>query len=329
MAVSATERIVNLALFLASAHRPVSAAEIAASVAGYSAGQKPDAFARMFERDKDDLRRAGLAIAIDRSGEVERYLFDASATYAGEVDLTPVEAVELRAAAAAMLADPSFPYTDDLRTAIAKVVASAGLPMGSSSAILASASADETPEAQAGIVSDLTRAIESRKRVRFAYTGAEGRHSEREVEPWGLFARDGRWYAVAWDPAASGERVFAVSRMRDVAVNALRPKTPDFERPEGFDVAGWMLMPFQYGPAARDAVLRLAGPAARRATALTGGQGALTAEGASCVWRVKVADESLLARWIVENGPGISVIEPASLRETLAEGLRKVVALHG
>jgi len=329
MAISATERIVNLALFLASAHRPVSATEIAASVAGYSPDQKPEAFARMFERDKEDLRRAGLVITIDRSGDAERYVFDPAETYAGEVDLTPVEAVELRAAAAAMLSDSSFPYTEDLRMAIAKVVAGAGTRMGSSSAILPSASADESPEAQAEIVAELTRAVESHKRVRFSYTGAQGRLSEREVEPWGLFARDGRWYAVAWDPAAEGERIFAVARMRDVAVNAQRPKTPDFEPPVDFDVASCMLMPFQYGPKTRDAVLHLAGPAGRRAPAITAGQGTLTSDGGACFWRVPVADETLLARWIVENGPGITVVEPASLRETLAAGLQRVAASHG
>jgi len=86
MAVSATERIVNLALFLASAHRPVSATEISLSVAGYPRDQNEAAFNRMFERDKDDLRAAGLVITIDRSGDVESYRFDPDATYADAVE---------------------------------------------------------------------------------------------------------------------------------------------------------------------------------------------------------------------------------------------------
>lgn len=326
--ISPAERIVNLALFLASAAKPVSATEIAAGVPGYSAEQKPDAFARMFERDKEDLRRAGLVITVEKE-DVERYAFDPEATYADEVDLDPVEAMELRAAAAAMLADASFPYTSDLRTAIAKVVAGSNRAIGGSTAVVGSVSADETPEAQAGTVADLTHAIESRKNVRFAYTGAQGKGSEREVQPWGLFARDGRWYLVAWDPTAAGERVFAVARMRDVAVNTQKPKSPDFERPAGFDVAAWMLMPFQYGPMTVEATLHFTGAAARRASSLTAGQGSLTMDGAEAVWRVPVADENLLARWIVENGPGISVVSPDSLRDVLVTGLREVVARHG
>lgn len=328
MGTSPTERIVNLALFLASSRHPVSATEIAAGVPGYSASQKPDAFARMFERDKEDLRRAGIVITVEKT-DVERYRFEPAETYADEVDLDPVEAMELRAAAAAMLADPSFPYTEDLRTAVAKVVAGANRRVGSSSAIVGSASADESPEAQADTVAELTGAIERSKRVRFSYTGAEGKRSEREVEPWGLFARDGRWYAVAWDAAAAGERVFAVSRMRDVVVNPSKPKSPDFERPAGFNVAEWMVMPFQYGPRTVEARLRFTGAAARRASALASGQGRLETSGTDVIWTVPVADESLLARWIVEHGPGIAVIEPSALKDALAEGLAKVVSIHG
>jgi predicted DNA-binding transcriptional regulator YafY len=330
MTATATERIVNLALFLASAHRPVSASEIAASVAGYPAGQADAAFNRMFERDKDDLRQAGLVITIDRADEVERYRFDPDATFSETVELTPVEATQLRAASAAMLADASFPYTADLRAAVAKVVAAAGISGGESTAILASASADESPQAQGAAVAELTRAVANRKRVRFSYTGAGGRRSRRDVEPWGLFARDGRWYLVANDPAVASERVFAVTRMEDAAIEASRPKTPDFERPTGFDVTRFMLMPFQFGEHVHDAVLRLTGQAARRAVALAAGQGSLTqAAGDAVVWRVPVASDTLLASWIVENGPGIEAVAPDSLRETLAAGLRRVVELHG
>lgn len=330
MSVSASERIVNLALYLASARHPVSAREIATEVAGYPHGQSIVAFGRMFERDKDDLRRSGFVIEVDRSDETERYRFDPDATFSGTVQLGPVETVELRAAAAAMLADPSFPYTDDLRLALAKITAAAEGPIGSASAIGASMSADEDPVAQGAAVAELTDAIAARKRASFSYTGATGRVSRRRVEPWGLFARDGRWYLVAMDPEADGTRVFAITRIGDLEIESSRPKSPDFDRPSDFDVRTWMLMPFQYGAQTHEAVLRLTGAAARRAAALASGQGSLSrsADG-SVIWRVPVSDETLLAGWIASNGPGIHVVAPPSLRDALESGLRRVVALHG
>jgi proteasome accessory factor B len=327
--VDATERIVNLAFYLAAAREPVSAAQIKSSVAGYSADQSTEAFGRMFERDKDDLRAAGLVIRLDRSGDGERYLLDEGATFAEAVGLLPLEAVELRTAAAAMLADESFPFTEDLRPAIAKVVASTQSPAGHAEAILQSSSADESPREQGAAVAELTQAVADRKCVAFAYTGASGRRSRREVEPWGLFARDGRWYLVASDPEVADVRVFAVPRMEDVAV-APRPKSPDFEPPADFDVARYMLMPFQYGPKVMDAVVRLTGPAAHRAAALTAGQGSLSADtDGAYLWRVPVADPVLFARWVAAAGPGVRVAGPKDLADAVREGLEEVVRLHG
>jgi proteasome accessory factor B len=326
--VDATERIVNLAFYLAAAHRPVSASEISSHIAGYPPGQTPEAFGRMFERDKEDLRAAGLVVILDRSGDVERYRLDEGATFAETVALTAVEAVELRTAAAAMLADESFPFTDDLRPAIAKIVAAAQTPAGHAGAVLASASADEAPEAQGAAVAELAAAVAGRKKVRFGYTGAQGRESQRDVEPWGLFARDGRWYLVAFDPQGDGVRIFAVSRIRGLSA-APRPKTPDFDSPTDFNVAGYMLMPFQYGPRAVDATLRFTGPAALRAQALVADQGDLRPEAdGAYTWTVPVASEELLARWVVANGPGIEAVAPPSLAARVREGLAEVIRIH-
>jgi proteasome accessory factor B len=329
MGVSPSERIVNLALYLASARRPVSAREIAAAVAGYSPSQNDAAFGRMFERDKDELRHAGFVIELDRSDETERYRFDADATFADTVELGPVEAVELRAAAAAMLADPSYPYPEDLRLALAKITAATDAGIGASPMVRSALSADEDSSAQGAAVAELTGAVSARKRASFSYTGAEGKVSGRTVEPWGLFARDGRWYLVARDPAAEGVRVFAVARIAGLSIDGSRPKTPDFDTPAGFDVRTWMLMPFQYGPQAGEATLRLSGSAAHRAASLVAGQGSLSGPaGGPYTWRVPFADETLLAHWVADNGPGIEVVAPDSLRVTLVSGLRKAVEQH-
>jgi predicted DNA-binding transcriptional regulator YafY len=283
----------------------------------------------MFERDKEDLRAAGLVILIDRSGAVERYRLDEGATYAETIGLTPIEAVELRTAAAAMLADDSFPFADDLRPAIAKIVAATHSPAGHAGAIVPSASSDESPEAQGAAVSVLTGAVADRKRISFGYTGAQGRVSERDVEPWGLFARDGRWYLVAFDIAADDVRVFAVPRMTGTVV-APRPKTPDFAPPADFDVSRYMVMPFQFGPRAIEATVRLAGPAARRAAALTAGQGVLSRDADDAlIWRVPVASPDLFARWVVSAGAGVTLVGPPELAARLRAGLEEVVRLHG
>jgi predicted DNA-binding transcriptional regulator YafY len=326
----ASERIVNLAIHLAAAKRPVSAEEVRANVAGYAGDQDDAAFGRMFERDKEQLRHAGLVLTVDRAEGSERYRLDAAATYAGPVELDPREAMELRVAGSAMLADPSFPYPDDLRFALAKLMARSSALDMSAAPVASALTADEDPLEQGRMVARLTAAVGARKRVTFEYTAVDGARSSRDTEPWGLFARDGRWYLVARDLAADAARVFAVSRMRETTVNEARPKAADFERPKDFDVRDFMVMPFQYGSARTEALLRFTGDAARRAQALAQGQGALAplADG-SVEWRIGIADPRRLAQWVADAGPGIRIVEPASARELLRAGLRDVEAAHG
>lgn len=325
----AGERIVNLALYLAAARRPVTAEQIRTDVGGYGEDQEPAAFARMFERDKDELRRAGLVIAVDSSEGTEAYRLDADATYSGRLELDRREVVELRAAGAAALGDPSFPFRADLRYALAKVVAASDTPDLPVAPPAGALSADEDPEAQGAAAAVLAIAVTNRKRVTFSYTGVGGKRSERTVEPWGLFARDGRWYLVARDPEVDAPRVFAVARVEGLTVEEARPKTPDFERPADFDVNRWMLAPFQYGPHRTEGVVRLSGPAAARAEALAAGQGALEPqEDGTVLWRVGVADPQLFARWAADAAPGVAILEPSEARQALLAGLRKAVEAH-
>ena len=209
----------NLALYLANATTPVSAEEIRTEVIGYSADQADDAFKRQFERDKDDLRASGFVILTDPENE-GYYHLDRSATFARPLDLTPQEAAAVRAAASALVDDPSFPFTEDLRLAIAKI--SSAVESGDVPA--AARLADEDPDQQGAVVAELVAAAGACKSVEFGYTNSHGISAPHEVEPYGLFLHDGRWYLVGRDIAKDEERTYTVARMSDIAVNRARPK---------------------------------------------------------------------------------------------------------
>jgi proteasome accessory factor B len=323
------ERLVNLALFLDAAREPVSAAQVQAQVAGYPSGQTETAFLRMFERDKEDLLSAGLVLEVVRSGDTERYRLDREATFSGELALEPEEAVLLRTAGAAMLGDPSFPFAQDLRMALAKITAASG-DYDEPAAPVISLLADESPAVQAEAVAALARALSARKLVSFGYTNLEGRRAGRQVEPLGVFAREGRWYLVGHDRDADGMRVFAVARMTDLVANTVKPKSPDFEARGDFDIREWMALPFQWGPGRVATLLRFSGPVASRARGLASGQGTLeTQADGTVLWRVGASDPRALAAWAIANGPGIQVLEPDEVRDALSAGLQRVVSAHG
>jgi predicted DNA-binding transcriptional regulator YafY len=323
----AVERLLNLALYLADAPEPVTAERIRADVHGYSSDQDQAAFLRMFERDKDQLRAAGFLLLGDEAGE---YVLDRARTFASPIDLTAEETAAVRAAATAMLSDPSFPYRDDLRLALAKI--SSGVDTDAVPA--AARLADEDPARQGAVVAALSSAASRGKRARFSYTNSYGDSAPHEVEPYGLFLHDGRWYLVGRDTARDEARTYAVARIEEPSVDTARPATPDFERPADFDVRSFVRLPFQYGlPADQfDAELRFDAGAAWRAESLAAGQGSLAqADDGSgdALWHVRAASLPRLLRFAIENGPGIRVTSPASAGPALRDGLEEVIRAHG
>lgn len=315
------ERLVNLAMYLAAAREPVPGERIRTEVLGYGSDQDEAAFLRMFERDKEDLRSAGLAIVSDARG---RYRLDAAATYATELELAPPEAATVRAAAAALIGDSSFPFADDLRLALAKI-GTADDPEAPTMARIA----DESPAEQGALAARLAGAVTARKRVDFSYTNSLGRTAPHQVEPYGMFVRDGRWYLVGRDTARNEVRTYTVSRMREVQVDRARPKQPDFERPADFDVSTFIRLPFHFGPADLEVVLRFEPDTAWRVPSLTCGHGTTTTDAdGSVLWTTVVRNPRRLACWTIEHGPGIHIVSPPDLAESLHTMLLTVASLH-
>jgi predicted DNA-binding transcriptional regulator YafY len=75
--------------------------------------------------------------------------------------------------------------------------------------------------------------------VTFRYRPAStGYARTRDVDPYGLFYREGSWLLVGHCHLRHDVRSFRLDRMSDLAV-APKPKTPDFERPANFDVRAY------------------------------------------------------------------------------------------
>lgn len=321
------ERLINLALLLAATPRHVTAEQCRAAGIGYPENQDDVAFIRMFERDKDSLRAAGLVIdvAADPDTDVEAYRLDAEATFARPIELSAEEVSSLRAVAAALADDPSFPFHEDLALALGKLGAAGHDRPMATTQLAGSADPEIAPH-----VAALAEAVRMRKAVTFDYTNSNGASRRRHVDPYGLFFREGQWYLTGHDADRNDIRTYAVERVETLDVNPQRPRTPDFERPAGFDVGEQERLPFQYGPAMREVRIRFEPDLAWRAERLSRGHGTIEplADG-SAVWTVDAADLDRLASWIVDEGPGLHAVEPPELLAALGDGLRRVVAAHG
>ena len=101
MATSKVERLVNLVIALLSTRGYISAEKIRSSVAGYSDNPSAEAFSRMFERDKNELRDLGIPLEVGRASAwdpTEGYRINRDAYSLAPVDLTPDEAAAVAVA---------------------------------------------------------------------------------------------------------------------------------------------------------------------------------------------------------------------------------------
>ncbi len=202
-----TERLLSVVVCLLSSHRYLTAEQIRAAVPGYP--ESFEAFKRMFERDKDELRELGIPLETGTNSALDDeagYRISRQDYVLPEIRLGPDEAAVIGLAARvwrrAELAGAAAGALLKLRAA--GIETQDSLQPGIEPR-LATTEAAFTP---------LWEAVRDKRPVSFAYQAA-GRSSaqRRQLEPWGVVNRHGRWYVVGHDTDRDGERVFRLSRI--------------------------------------------------------------------------------------------------------------------
>ena len=222
MAAKRAERLVNLVIALLSTRQYVTAARIRATVPGYEADDGSDradeAFKRMFERDKAELREMGVPLETGRTSafDTEDGYRIARADYElPEIRLTGEEAaavgLALRLWESAQLAGAAHSALVKLKAAGVDVDSSRAIPL--------------QPRLDAGepAFEPCYAAARDRRALEFDYQRPdEDAPARRHVQPWGVVAWHGRWYLVGLD----------LDRRRRAGLPALpRRRQPQGHRP--------------------------------------------------------------------------------------------------
>jgi proteasome accessory factor B len=312
-----TERLLSLVVCLLSASRYLTAAQIREAVPGYP--ESFEAFKRMFERDKDELRELGIPLETgvnSASDDEPGYRISRQAYMLPEIRLEPDEAAVLGLAARvwrrAELAGAAEGALLKLRAA--GVEAEDTTRQGIEPRL-------QTDEAA---FAPLWQAVRDRRAVSFSYRGAgQSQARQRRLEPWGVVNRNGRWYITGQDTDRGEQRVFRLSRI-DGAVSFTGPAGA-VQVPADADVRGavraWDFEP----PAQRTGVLAVrsgAGHGLRRH--------AVSAEpaqqpGWDTLW-VPYSDNGWWSEHLASFGADVIVIEPADLRDAVIGRLQGVLA---
>ena len=249
-----SKRLLDLVMILLGARTPVTYREIREQFAGYQT-VNAEAGLRAFERDKADLLELGVPIRYitpdeDDSLEDGGYVIDLKRFKMPEVRLTPDEISALVLAASVAHAMPGGTYPKIVDLALKKLAFD--LPEEPDTPTVFPRTAGPAPvlvhfpekrlpaRPELGeIYATLESATRLRKRVTITYDSAgTGMTSKRDVDPYGLVYREGAWLCVGYCHLRQDVRSFRVDRMRD-AVQAPKPKSPDFERPADFDVKAY------------------------------------------------------------------------------------------
>jgi proteasome accessory factor B len=208
MAAERTERLINLVICLLHTRSYLTADRLRETIPGYSDAATDEAFKRMFERDKEDLRDLGIPLetgSLSGWDDEIGYRIARNDYALPELTLEPDEAAAVGLAArmwssAALGASA----TRALRKLEAAGVEITPLPEGLQPRVGAGGTGFPA----------VAEAVREGRLVTFDYRGAsDSAPAPRRVEPWGVVWWHGRWYLVAHDLDREAPRVFRLSRI--------------------------------------------------------------------------------------------------------------------
>ncbi|MFT4011403.1 MAG: WYL domain-containing protein [Nocardioidaceae bacterium] len=328
MAARKSERLLNLLITLLVARNYVTKDRIRQVIDDYRTAANDEAFDKMFERDKDDLRQLGVPIEVGSADglfdDEPGYRIDRAAFELPEIELTPEEAAVVGLAARVWQHAGLASATSD---ALVKLTAGGVRVDRSRLAMMQPQLPVNEPTFEA-----IWRALSSRTPIGFDYRKAEAIEINRRlVQPWGVVSYRGRWYVVGFDCDREAPRLFRLSRIVGEVTPAGRPGA--YEVPPGTDLRQ-LTSALAPPPQDSDSVATLlirdgrAPRLRRRGHPITGPLVGSAPAGWSR-FEVPLGRWGTLADEVLGHGEDVVVEAPADLREQVLGSLRESAQVVG
>jgi len=316
--IPAEERLTNLVVALMATEIGLTKQQILDNVSGYrqraDAGARSDALEKMFERDKDELRKLG--VPVETIGEATdpndlreaRYRIpQAEYDLPSDIDFTPAELAVLRLAGSVWSAES---VSGDAQAGVRKIRA---LGIDGDEPIIGFAPRITARDAA---FAPLQEAIEKSRVVTFDYLKpGEDAARTRRIRPLALVDYEARWHVFGIDVEADGDRTFLLSRI----VGAVKITNVSFD-PALRDGAGDRALAGLEEVAANNSALLEITPGTEASLRL-GRRATPAMQGIT----VPFVDVHIFADELASYGPEVRVVEPAALRDEVIARLRAVV----
>jgi len=337
-----SKRLLDLVLLLLRARSPVTFRDIREQFTSYKTSNV-EAGLRAFERDKADLLELGVPIRYitpdeDDSLEEGGYVVDLKRFRLPPVNLTPDEVSALVLAASVARAVPGGVTPKIVDLTLRKLAfdlpeapdTPTEFPLQPSAVTARAPVLVHFPETRPAGSRDLGEtfaalelATRNRKRVTLRYQSASnGMVRTRDVDPYALVYRQGAWLLLGWCHLRKEVRSFRVDRIRAIEV-APKPKSPDFERPDSFDVRAYVSRsPWTFRAEPVETVeLELGPDAADVANEDFGPEAEITRAGDRVRVRFPCGNPDFVASRVLAAKGSIRVLAGARLRKRLADEL--------
>ncbi|BBY83327.1 YafY family transcriptional regulator [Mycolicibacterium pulveris] len=323
MAISKVERLMNLVIALLSTNTFITAERIRETVYGYPENASDEAFSRMFERDKNELRDLGVPLEtgrVSQSDPTEGYRINRDAYALPAVELTADEAAAV-AVATQLWESPEL--ITATQGALLKLRA-AGVDIDAVDAAVAITSTGALPGLRGSedVLGILWSAINSGQAVQFPHRPSRSEpYTTRTVEPWGVLTTKGRWYLVGHDRDRNAPRTFRLSRIGAEVIPIGPPGA--VKPPEGVNLREIVDRAVGEWPSSGQARVWVAegrATALRRRATVIGPRELDGRAGEEISVDIGMLDR--LAREVASYGPDAVVLEPEALRDDVLTRLR-------
>ncbi len=315
MTAHKSERLMNLTICLLVARHYISKERIREAVEAYH-GLSDDAFDRMFDRDKEELRVLGVPIEV---GTLDK-AFDDEVGYRVRRDLFELPEVSLEADEAAVVglaarvwqhASLASATTQGLRK-----LRAGGIAVDESAlAIVEPQLATDEPAFDA-----VFAAVTHRRPLTFDYQRPGQEVSgTRRMKPWGIVSWHGHWYVVGHDEDRDATRMFRLSRISGQPTFTGRPDS--FQAPADLDLRA-LAQSLAPPPPDSSATIRVrtgAGDALRRRAARSAPVDDNWTE-----LELAFASAESLADELLAYGPDVVVVAPIEVRERVVRRLTAI-----
>lgn len=311
-----TERQLNLLFVLLNTNFPIEREEIRRRVPGYF-NKSNEAFERMFERDKEDLRDLGIpieAVTTDVLHEdVFGYVLKKDEWLMPELSLTPQERALLNVAASAWATAQSNATSigGALNKAVERLV-----PRDQSPTNLEVSLATNGQKIEA-----ILQAQSQMKCVEFRYFNPKRNAEEfRLIAPWRIFMRQGNTYLIGFDQSKGEQRTFRLSRIYGQVLvsseDAIEPMPADINVEQ--IVASWEVLQSNVANVQLEIERDMAGDLRLLASDVEIGE-------THDLITIDNVDQELLVQAILKNCDRVRVISPTEICEIVTERLSELV----